>query len=38
MNNSDAVFSNITDFCQVLLPVWETHRISDTKTRNNACR
>ncbi|PCS22914.1 Mobile element protein [Candidatus Enterovibrio escicola] len=38
MHNSDAVFTDIADFCQVLLPAYKKHRISNFKTKNRAYR
>ncbi|PCS23620.1 hypothetical protein BTN49_0589 [Candidatus Enterovibrio escicola] len=35
MNNLDAVFVDVDDFCQTYLPAWEKHLIySDVKQRN----
>ncbi|PCS23677.1 Mobile element protein [Candidatus Enterovibrio escicola] len=39
MNNSDAVFVEVDDFCQTFLPAWEKHLISSgIKHRNKPFR
>ncbi|PCS21431.1 Mobile element protein [Candidatus Enterovibrio escicola] len=39
MNNLDAVFVDVDDFCQTFLPAWEKHLISsDIKQRNKPSR
>ncbi|ENM5770104.1 IS982 family transposase [Vibrio mimicus] len=39
MNNLDAIFVNVDDFCQAFLPAWQKHLItSGTKQRNKPSR
>nr|WP_190319921.1 hypothetical protein [Candidatus Enterovibrio escacola] len=39
LNNLDAIFVDVDDFCQTFLPVWEKHLISfGLKQRNTPFR
>ncbi|PCS22837.1 Mobile element protein [Candidatus Enterovibrio escicola] len=39
MNNLDAVFVDVADFCQIFLLAWERHLIySGVTQRNKPCR
>ncbi|ELE2039827.1 TPA: hypothetical protein RQJ89_000636 [Vibrio vulnificus] len=39
MNNLEAIFTDVDDFCQAFLPVWEKHLIaSGVKQRNKPSR